>query len=470
MNKIRMAVQYDNGDVIEQDNCTITMNIMPTAEEYKNLGMLRSMLNYSAFISGADSGNSSNVARSVAIQYSSFTKRTATILNTPTLLLYDSVDNKYFKVGYIQKHINCIGYAESITAFSGSDQKRGTINLQETKFYTKATNRTVNKLVFDFPTHVANGKIDTIVFSPFQFTSTVTYSGENAYVKYQLGLLNFKPKFLSPCSDGYAVNPTSLSSLALNATNSLMYVAENTYVYVMNMNFPNTERFENPYFSSSGLILNKNGEIFYKKSKLLSSNEAIKLQVIGSDLVTTASELNLNIIDKNNDSAWSSSTICAGYFEHTNIKVLVFLDASSSSSYQNISVQIFDMNDNFIKKYTVKKSASQYMSANMNVYNDFLFINIPGISLYFVVSLTNLEITETSLITHAYITSNKAGDLFGGYIKMTEFGDNGRGTTATYLGSLEIDNQGIRIDLAEPIYKNNSQTMKLIFDLDITIE
>lgn len=470
MNKVRMAVQYDNGDVIEQDNCTITMNIMPTAEEYKNLGMLYSMLNYAPKIgSSGSSGSSSSDA--IQTQMSAFLKKTNNIINTPTLLLYDSLQNKYFKDDYIQKHIDCVGYAESITAFSGSDSKKGTINLQETQVSTKTTNRIVNKLVFDFPTHVANGKIDTVILSPFQFSSTSTTSDGNfPYVKYNLGLLNLKPKLLAPCSNGYNIVTSTMASFALNAENSLMYVAGNTYVYVMKMDFPTTERFENPYFSNDGLVLNVGGEVFYKKTKSISSNEAVKLTVINDELLTTASELNLNIIDKSGDSSWSSNIICAGYFEHTNVKVLVFIDVWNSSTYGNVSVQIFDINNNFIKKYTLKKFSAQSHSANMSVYNNYLFIHIQGRNLYFSISLLTLEIIETSLMVHPYAVSDKSGEIYAGLVNLSDFGTNNYINTTSQLGIMEIDNQGIRIDLAEPIYKNNSQSMKLIFDLDITIE
>jgi len=56
---------------------------------------------------------------------------------------------------------NLIGWANKNTAYSGSDTLRGTINLSESQ--TSNDNRTgLITLVFDFPTHAANGTINSV--------------------------------------------------------------------------------------------------------------------------------------------------------------------------------------------------------------------------------------------------------------------------------------------------------------------
>lgn len=59
---------------------------------------------------------------------------------------------------------NVIGYAHRNTTYSGNDTKRGTINRAETKFEVTDTKIKIN-FVFDFPTHAANGKIESIYWA-----------------------------------------------------------------------------------------------------------------------------------------------------------------------------------------------------------------------------------------------------------------------------------------------------------------
>lgn len=59
---------------------------------------------------------------------------------------------------------NVIGYAHRNSAYSGDDIQRGTVNLAESKFEVTESKLKVN-FVFDFPTHVANGKIESIYWA-----------------------------------------------------------------------------------------------------------------------------------------------------------------------------------------------------------------------------------------------------------------------------------------------------------------
>lgn len=61
---------------------------------------------------------------------------------------------------------NLVGWS-NIQTYSGSDTLRGTINIAETSIITDAEGiYTRLHLVFDWPTHAANGTFQTIIFSP----------------------------------------------------------------------------------------------------------------------------------------------------------------------------------------------------------------------------------------------------------------------------------------------------------------
>ncbi|MCQ4922181.1 hypothetical protein NE686_03735 [Tissierella carlieri] len=59
---------------------------------------------------------------------------------------------------------NIIGYAGRNTTYSGNDPIRGTINRSETKFEVTDNKIKIN-FVFDFPTHAANGRIESIYWA-----------------------------------------------------------------------------------------------------------------------------------------------------------------------------------------------------------------------------------------------------------------------------------------------------------------
>ena len=59
---------------------------------------------------------------------------------------------------------NVIGYAHRNDSYAGSDDKRGTINFVENRFEIINNKVRVN-LVFDFPTHAANGTIESLYFA-----------------------------------------------------------------------------------------------------------------------------------------------------------------------------------------------------------------------------------------------------------------------------------------------------------------
>lgn len=59
---------------------------------------------------------------------------------------------------------NVVGYAHRNSTYSGDDTKRGTINRAETKFEVTDNKMKIN-FVFDFPTHAANGTIESIYWA-----------------------------------------------------------------------------------------------------------------------------------------------------------------------------------------------------------------------------------------------------------------------------------------------------------------
>lgn len=71
-------------------------------------------------------------------------------------------ENEWFRKG------NLIGYAFSDVTYVGNDTQRGTYNTRESY-----TNKSKVHLVFDFPTHAANGDINSIYFQPDDFIFNV---------------------------------------------------------------------------------------------------------------------------------------------------------------------------------------------------------------------------------------------------------------------------------------------------------
>ncbi|MFR1708865.1 MAG: hypothetical protein ACLSV2_08190 [Clostridium sp.] len=59
---------------------------------------------------------------------------------------------------------NIIGFAHRNTTYSGNDTRKGTINRAESKFEVTDSKIKMN-FVFDFPTHAANGKIESIYWA-----------------------------------------------------------------------------------------------------------------------------------------------------------------------------------------------------------------------------------------------------------------------------------------------------------------
>lgn len=57
---------------------------------------------------------------------------------------------------------NHIGYAVRSETYSGSSTTRGTINTAESQYYVNSQGQYVMKMVFDWPTHAANGQFNTI--------------------------------------------------------------------------------------------------------------------------------------------------------------------------------------------------------------------------------------------------------------------------------------------------------------------
>ncbi|MBU5439887.1 hypothetical protein KQI42_17895 [Tissierella sp. MSJ-40] len=100
---------------------------------------------------------------------------------------------------------NIIGFANRDEPYSGNDPIRGTINRNETKFEVTDNKIKIN-FVFDFPTHAANGRIESIYWAEstpdnidYFYRGPAIYGRENSDSRYSI------PSDLNP-RRYYAVN------------------------------------------------------------------------------------------------------------------------------------------------------------------------------------------------------------------------------------------------------------------------
>lgn len=96
---------------------------------------------------------------------------------------------------------NIIGFAHRNSTYSGNDTKRGTINRAETKFEVTDSKIRVN-FVFDFPTHAANGKIESIYWAEsdpdnkdYFYTGAALYGREGGDTDYGVNSTTYPRRY-----------------------------------------------------------------------------------------------------------------------------------------------------------------------------------------------------------------------------------------------------------------------------------
>lgn len=96
---------------------------------------------------------------------------------------------------------NIIGFAHRNSTYSGNDTKRGTINRAETKFEVTDSKIRVN-FVFDFPTHAANGKIESIYWGEsdpdnkdYFYTGAALYGREGGDTDYGVNSTTYPRRY-----------------------------------------------------------------------------------------------------------------------------------------------------------------------------------------------------------------------------------------------------------------------------------
>ncbi len=154
-------------EIIEGENYSINMYAKPTVEQMQFLVKLINLCNTS--VSYDSVSNTSRMQEVLNLSFPSLIKtfKSGAIIftNTENDLMYDIIppispasgDNLQGIVGAVD--LDWIGY-------SGSDTKRGTLNLNES--YIKNTNKRYRlHLVVDFPTHSCNGSVNKISFLPY---------------------------------------------------------------------------------------------------------------------------------------------------------------------------------------------------------------------------------------------------------------------------------------------------------------
>lgn len=158
--------------VINADNYTATVRFAPTQEQIDNI--IKHMFFTGRF------GEDPRLHSVSSVGYQSlYCDSFPTAFKTMTMVLVNHTNDKNVPYNMMDQK-NIVGVAECPITYSGDDTLRGTYNSAESSI-SYSLNGTYNcHLVFDFPTHCANGSVNKILFYP-AYTYTTMRTGESYF-------------------------------------------------------------------------------------------------------------------------------------------------------------------------------------------------------------------------------------------------------------------------------------------------
>lgn len=158
--------------VINADNYEATVRFAPTQEEMDNV------IKHMFFTGRFSEDPRLHSVSSIGFQ-SLYSDSFPTAFKTMTMVLVNHTNDKSVPYNMMDKK-NIVGVAECPITYSGDNTLRGTYNTAESSI-SYSLNGTYNcHLVFDFPTHCANGSFNKLLFYP-AYTYTTMKTGDSYF-------------------------------------------------------------------------------------------------------------------------------------------------------------------------------------------------------------------------------------------------------------------------------------------------
>ena len=438
------------------------------------------------------------------------------------LYLVNTTEDRMGGAPIISPYSPCQGVVGAVDldgiVYSGTDIIRGSVNIGETTYSVNSnSDKYTGRMVIDFPTNAANGSFDKVIIgSHSRFISNV-YEGHQDF-KYTnfipkiidyWGLFNVQPSIGSPTSttgfgglneyncyaakdDIIFVKPTYSSNTSHNNVKKAMMIKKGKGAFEVDVEKLVTV---SDYSYTTIYCIGGKFYLYYSHATAGSgttfpNNAFYEMIISDNNSITLGGKLTVNEV-LNFDSILESKT---SYFhiynavDFENVTACLFKTNTNSSSY-TFKIAFFDkITKEPVKTYTIGKSTNDLNPAEwyLNIKQSAVFYGEDGKKSLVIGGFIfdyNLEFLgkdirfpsnnyTTKLITDGnknYMVQSNTCPLLAD-----------RSGNSSYHGSavkkLEIyetetrDNPCIIINLEEPVNKNNTETLKLIFDYDITIE
>ena len=488
MLRIQKTTNNESTEIIEQENQSIELNLKMDQSACNLLAKVIATGRQQR-MSGASTYGYNRVGTFINL----LSTNVYELLNNSRLFLINSasdVSNGMIEGQTLDASLGVIGACNiDWIGYSGDSSTRGSMNLKESS-RDNQLNRFVHHIVIDFPTHAANGSFDTIIFQPqsnyensldsnhVHFKSPqfvprpVKKIGEiaagngdcnSAYnyitgfntgeIIYSHGFYNDSEYKRQIFKEGITYSlPADLDGLK---SSYYIYVNFNNRMYLLNL--------ESPYLGMNSRL---DRVYLYEVTQLLYT-ETTATPTIGTGMLLTTVLTDIQKSSMSNDivigtiDTWGDITYIAYYNETLNKSYINFYDAS-------LNLIKYDEVPSLAHGYTVfnraifKKDEEEILVIDKYMYNH---------------QLDNLGVFSLSAAiwynTRYFICANQTYALFNKSSPiMAPIKINNSAVDADWneIFLIEQRKPAIKIKLLEPVNKTNIETLKLIFDFDITIE
>lgn len=493
-----------NGEetVIEADNYTATLRIAPDQNEIDNIiryidyspgGTIEPRLAYPSTLT-LHSFFSHGFPR--ALEYCSI------VLVNTDLHKSDLPYNAWDKKGII-------GLAECPITYSGSDEIRGTYNSAESKITRNLrTGKCTYHLVVDFPTHCANGSFNKVLFypayaytsmttSPSYFPTLINHQFLDIRLKELNGITGISSSYSTGLSRGtgidYAVGDDGSIMLKLITDTWLYYyepvegksrhkvTAINLEDY-SSLGLNNKGKVPISYFNGSYWILNQNTDFSTGPGTSgVTTSEWMQIRVENGEL---------KFGEKQSFSITPASGSYRRSFKIIEMGGLLFHFYGSHGSSSSSTTSKYSYLTILSKDYVPVHSYSSYISytSDSGYYSTFSwFYDKEGEKFYFfdyysvtgrmlIIDKKTYENTTSSFTVPHRLAQSPNGEYLKGiklpinYLRESSSTYNNPASSGGYyvIGEAEFKKPIVEIDLEEPLNKTNVETLKLIFDFEVS--
>ena len=476
-----------NGDVTEtinQEDCTVTLNLQRDPRCAKAMIKMLTMLTSSSATSDlqyTDKYLYNFLCSCFGTSEHFFTK--------PSMLLMDSTKQVTNVTSDVIESNGVLGACDcKYEAYSGSDTKRGTVNLSESVIKIEAPHRVKNHLVVDFPTHVANGTIDKIVFNDKKlYTTTSTQMQPTNRKRVPLRMTRLDTTYSSTTSNDLLLgamavknNGDYIAYFYKSSTTSEAVVKKDGKIYRVNT----SHLIENKNYYFYLTCIKDNFYIVANNTRSLSINSSgIKLYKLNVELID--GEISV-IKDTENfitipGRSYETSTNTIYFNSAIQYKDKILVATTNNATYET-KIDEFDLDFNYIKTLiTFKGSNSNYSNfienSNFLFNNENEFINTKSIinlenNVYFNNSTVNGLLNKCQLMCASSANCEHNIGVINGYYNYGNEAESNYNSVHNdnIIGEIEVKPSEIVIDLKQPIVKTDTETLKLVFDFDFEIE